>query len=268
MLEQTPIRGVAAKRAKNLAPTTLQVAAGSDVFIRPTQDTAGGVERFNNFISWTLQKGVTELSPAQLVIAAVLTQEGLVTEEDLLDCLLAPAAGVRRGDAVHSAWTTSEVVRRCSLSAITIVAFKLLPMEPTVHWPTELEKFSETLRNFYPGAKDLRGPDRLASVLRDASSWLYLNCPMAIFGYLTGQLRLSLLSDLAHDRKIGVMVRLPAVQKETTVDPLLAEAEDAALASEAKRLRELELENGKLKRLLAEAHLDIHALKSVFGTKR
>ena len=39
-------------------------------------------------------------------------------------------------------------------------------------------------------------------------------------------------------------------------------------ASEAKRLRELELENGKLKRLLAEAHLDIHALKGVFGPKR
>ena len=38
-------------------------------------------------------------------------------------------------------------------------------------------------------------------------------------------------------------------------------------ASEAKRLRELELENGKLKRLLAEAHLDIHALKSLFGIK-
>ena len=33
-------------------------------------------------------------------------------------------------------------------------------------------------------------------------------------------------------------------------------------ASEAKRLRELELENGKLKRLLAEAHLDSHALKA------
>ena len=31
-----------------------------------------------------------------------------------------------------------------------------------------------------------------------------------------------------------------------------------------KRLRELEMENGKLKRLLAHAHLDIHALKSVF----
>ena len=30
-------------------------------------------------------------------------------------------------------------------------------------------------------------------------------------------------------------------------------------ATEAKRLRELEVENGKLKRLLAKAHLDIHA---------
>ena len=39
-------------------------------------------------------------------------------------------------------------------------------------------------------------------------------------------------------------------------------------ACEAKRLRELELENGKLRRLLAEVHLDSHALKSVFGTKR
>ena len=35
--------------------------------------------------------------------------------------------------------------------------------------------------------------------------------------------------------------------------------------SEARRLKELESENGKLKKLLAEAHLDIHALKSVFG---
>ena len=32
--------------------------------------------------------------------------------------------------------------------------------------------------------------------------------------------------------------------------------------SEAQRLRELESENAKLKRLLAEAHLDMHALKS------
>jgi len=39
-------------------------------------------------------------------------------------------------------------------------------------------------------------------------------------------------------------------------------------ASDAGKLRELELENGKLKRLLAEAHLDIRALKSDFGTKR
>jgi putative transposase len=38
--------------------------------------------------------------------------------------------------------------------------------------------------------------------------------------------------------------------------------------SDARRLKELEGENGKLKKLLAEAHLDIHALKSVFGVKR
>ena len=35
--------------------------------------------------------------------------------------------------------------------------------------------------------------------------------------------------------------------------------------SEAKRLKELERENGKLTKLLAEAHLDSHALRSVFG---
>ncbi len=39
-------------------------------------------------------------------------------------------------------------------------------------------------------------------------------------------------------------------------------------ATDAKRLKELESENGKLKKLLAEAHLDIHALKGVFGVKR
>jgi putative transposase len=37
---------------------------------------------------------------------------------------------------------------------------------------------------------------------------------------------------------------------------------------DAKRLREMEAENAKLKKLLAEAHLDIHALKTVFGVKR
>jgi putative transposase len=35
--------------------------------------------------------------------------------------------------------------------------------------------------------------------------------------------------------------------------------------SEARRLRELESENGKLKKLLDEAHVDMHALKSVFA---
>ena len=39
-------------------------------------------------------------------------------------------------------------------------------------------------------------------------------------------------------------------------------------ASEAQRLRDLEAENTKLKKLLAEAHLDMHALKSVLGVKR
>jgi putative transposase len=39
-------------------------------------------------------------------------------------------------------------------------------------------------------------------------------------------------------------------------------------ASDAKRLKELEGENSKLKKLLAEAHLDIDALKGVFGVKR
>ena len=39
-------------------------------------------------------------------------------------------------------------------------------------------------------------------------------------------------------------------------------------ATDAKRLKDLESENAKLKKLLAEAHLDIHALKGVFGVKR
>jgi putative transposase len=38
-------------------------------------------------------------------------------------------------------------------------------------------------------------------------------------------------------------------------------------ACEAQRLRALELENSKLKRLLADAHLDIAALKDVVGRK-
>ena len=38
--------------------------------------------------------------------------------------------------------------------------------------------------------------------------------------------------------------------------------------SEAKQLKDMESENSKLKKLLAEAHLDIDALKGVFGVKR
>jgi putative transposase len=36
----------------------------------------------------------------------------------------------------------------------------------------------------------------------------------------------------------------------------------------AAKLRELETENNKQKKLLAEAHLDIHAFKSVFSVNR
>lgn len=39
-------------------------------------------------------------------------------------------------------------------------------------------------------------------------------------------------------------------------------------ADEARRLRDLEGENARLKKLLAEAHLDIEALKVGFGVKR
>jgi putative transposase len=38
--------------------------------------------------------------------------------------------------------------------------------------------------------------------------------------------------------------------------------------NEAKRLKELEAENAKLKKLPAEAHLDVVALKVAFGVKR
>ncbi len=39
-------------------------------------------------------------------------------------------------------------------------------------------------------------------------------------------------------------------------------------AEEAQRLKELEVENARLKKLLAEAHLHLEALKIGFGVKR
>ena len=39
-------------------------------------------------------------------------------------------------------------------------------------------------------------------------------------------------------------------------------------AVDVKKLRQLEHENAKLKKLLAEAHLDVEALKVAFGVKR
>ena len=38
-------------------------------------------------------------------------------------------------------------------------------------------------------------------------------------------------------------------------------------ASDASKLRNLESEDANLKRLLAEAHLDIHVLKRIFGVR-
>ena len=38
--------------------------------------------------------------------------------------------------------------------------------------------------------------------------------------------------------------------------------------SDAKRLRDIEHENNRLKKLLAEAYLDMHALKDILGVKR
>lgn len=48
----------------------------------------------------------------------------------------------------------------------------------------------------------------------------------------------------------------------------LRQAEGDMQVSEATRLREVESENAKLKKLLTEAHLHIEALKVGFGVKR
>jgi|GEM_PF-3742746 len=39
-------------------------------------------------------------------------------------------------------------------------------------------------------------------------------------------------------------------------------------ADQARRLKDREVENSRLKKLLAEAHLDLEALKVGFGVKR
>jgi putative transposase len=48
----------------------------------------------------------------------------------------------------------------------------------------------------------------------------------------------------------------------------MARQDDGMDVPDARRLREFEAENNKLKKLLAEAHLDIHALNTAFGVKR
>jgi putative transposase len=48
----------------------------------------------------------------------------------------------------------------------------------------------------------------------------------------------------------------------------MSRPDNAWSAADAQRLKALEAENGRLKKLLAEAHLDIEALKIGFGVKR
>ena len=61
---------------------------------------------------------------------------------------------------------------------------------------------------------------------------------------------------------------LPRVRTEMSLQVLWRARFGGMQAGDATRLREIELENGKLKKLLAEAHLHIEALKVGFGVKR
>lgn len=66
---------------------------------------------------------------------------------------------------------------------------------------------------------------------------------------------------------VGSIRTLPHVQTEGCIPPRIS-SNFRTSPPDAKRLREFEAENAKLKKLLTEAHLDMHALKSVLGVKR
>ena len=67
---------------------------------------------------------------------------------------------------------------------------------------------------------------------------------------------------------LGILGGLVVLGHDRTVDAMASGGFEIDIEFSAQRLRELESENAKLKRLLAEAHLDMHALKSVLGVKR
>ncbi len=215
---------------KNARPPPAIVVVGDGTLMRPNFGAAAGVARFEQFIQWVLHDGITILTQPQLIIAAALIAEGVVREADLVGCVSALPAAVLRGDTVHASWLVKDVLHRRSLSSLTLIAGKSAnsKQDTPVNWQKELDQFSETLRMFYPGSRDLAGPDRIASALNDGCAWIYLNCPMVCVAYVSGAQQLSLLSDLAHDRQSGRR-ELPIQGYANMEAHPLAEAMDLAL---------------------------------------
>lgn len=216
---------------KKRLPTISALSVRNDVLINPGLEAPLAIARFSSFFEWTLKDGIMLLTPAQLVIATVVTCEGLATASDLTSCLNALASAVRRGTEVHASWEPDGVLRRISLSSVTLIAIHLLEAknEGAVDWTLELHQFSDTLSSFYPGAKNLRAVDRIRAVMADASAWLFLNLPMVCFAYVSGNLKLALLSEATLDRQIGVYPEKTDDDKTLALKNNLAPAKDAAL---------------------------------------
>jgi site-specific recombinase XerD len=230
-IQPSPDKIAVVKRVKKMRTPTVIVPSAADVLMRPTHEAPAAAERFERFICWTLSDAISILARPQLTIATVLSLEGLVSEQDLLACLLALPSAVRRDDDIQVAWTINDLIGRRNLSALTVVALGGIDErgQGQVNWTQELDKFTDTLRQFYPGANKLRKSELLPQALFDASAWLYLHCPMACFAYLSGKLPLSLLPDSAHDRKCGWRIDQKPAGQAPLVHDLLAEAKDVAL---------------------------------------
>lgn len=216
--------------AKTAKPSPAIAVAGGGTLMRPVPGAAAGVARFERFIRWVLNDGITVLTRPQLIIATVLIAEGLGSEADFIACVSALAAAVRRGHNVHASWLVKDELHRRSISDITLIAAKSVAANTAtpVDWKKELKGFSDTLGLFYPDCKDLAGPHRIASALNDGLAWIYLNCPMVCVGYISGAQPLSLLSERARDRQCG-RHESPAQSRTNLEDDPLAEAMDLAL---------------------------------------
>ena len=229
-IQPSPEKTAVVKRVQKTRAPTVIAPSAADVLMRPTREAPAAAERFERLIRWTLSNAITVLSRPQLTIATVLALEGLVSEQELLAFLLALPSMVQRGDDIQVAWKTNEVIGRRNLSALTVVAFDgICNVEKAqINWTQELDKFKDTLRQFYPGANKLRKSELLPQALFDASAWLYLHCPMACFAYVSGQLPLSLLPDSAHDRKCGRRINQKQADQEILDNDPLAAAKDLA----------------------------------------